>query len=60
MAAVGLVAVVALWLPFSPLATTLGFVAPPWSLLVIVFLIQILYVIGMETTKMLFYRHFAD
>jgi P-type Mg2+ transporter len=54
------VATVVLLLPFSPLASTLGFVAPPLGLLVIVLVITALYGIGMETVKRLFYRYLAD
>jgi hypothetical protein len=46
---------IAMLLPFSPLASMLGIVAPPIGLMVIVLLITSLYGLGMETVKRLFY-----
>ena len=53
------IALVTLWLPFSPFAATLGFVQPPAILLVIVIGITLLYGVGMEVVKWLFYRFLA-
>ncbi len=53
------VATVAIFLPFSPLGSTLGFVPPPLKLMIIVLGITLLYGLGMELTKRLFYRHLA-
>jgi P-type Mg2+ transporter len=53
-------ALVAIWLPYSPFAAALGFVQPPAILLVIVIGITLLYGLGMETVKWLFYRYLAS
>lgn len=53
------IAAIVLWLPFSPLGPTLGFVVPPAGLLAIVLVITLLYGIGMEVVKRLFYRYLA-
>jgi Mg2+-importing ATPase len=53
------IAAIVLWLPFSPLGPTLGFVVPPLGLLVIVLVITMLYGIGMEVVKRLFYQYLA-
>ena len=60
LAAEALIALITIALPFTPLGEPLGLLAPPWSLLGIVLVIQILYVAGMETTKYLFYRYFGE
>ena len=54
------IALIAVCLPFTPVGPSLGFVVPPMSLMGIVAVILVLYTIGMETTKFLFYRYFAD
>lgn len=53
-------ALVAVWLPFSPFADALGFVRPPAILLAIAIGITLLYGIGMEVVKRLFYRYLAS
>ena len=53
------IALVVLALPYSPLAKTLGFVVPPSRLLAMILVITLLYGIGMETVKHLFYRYFG-
>ena len=53
-------ALVAMWLPFSPFADALGFVRPPATLLAIVIAITLLYGVGMEVVKWLFYRFLAS
>jgi Mg2+-importing ATPase len=52
-------ALLAIWLPYSPFAAALGFVKPPAILLVIVIGITLLYGAGMEVVKWLFYRFLA-
>ena len=54
------VALVTVLLPYSPFAETLGFITPPVKLLAIVLVITLLYGIGMEVVKRLFYRFLAD
>lgn len=54
------VAIIVMLLPYSPLAATLGFVVPPPGLMVIVLMITVLYGIGMESIKRLFYRYLAN
>ena len=54
------VALVTVWLPYSPFAAALGFVRPPAILLAITLVITLLYGIGMEVVKRIFYRHFAS
>ncbi len=54
-----IIALMALSLPFSPLAKPLGFVPLPLSLLAIILVITLLYGIGMEVIKRLFYRYWA-
>jgi P-type Mg2+ transporter len=51
-----LIAVVTLYIPYSPFAAWLGFVTPPPSLIFATIVITILYGIGMETVKWIFYR----
>lgn len=53
------VATTAILLPFSPLASLLGFVAPPFELMMIVLGITALYGFGMEAVKRMFYRFWA-
>lgn len=50
------VAITTVWIPYSPFAKTLGFVAPSIKLLAIVFGITSLYLVGMEIVKRVFYR----
>ncbi|MDB5385280.1 MAG: Mg(2+) transport ATPase, P-type [Planctomycetaceae bacterium] len=53
------IASLTVWILYSPFSQTLGFVEPPLKLLVIVFAITLLYGIGMEVVKRLFYRYLA-
>ena len=53
------IAVVTLLLPYSPFATVLEFVTPPALLLPVTIGITLLYGVGMEFVKRLFYRHLA-
>ena len=53
------VALVTVLLPYSPFASTLGFIAPPPILLAIALGITLLYGVGMETVKHFFYRYLA-
>jgi Mg2+-importing ATPase len=53
------VAVICLLLPVSPLASRLGFVPPPLSLLAAVMVILVLYVLAAEAMKRVFYRRAA-
>jgi Mg2+-importing ATPase len=43
-------------LPFTPLARPLGFVAVPWSIVLVVGVIVLLYAAAVESTKALFFR----
>jgi Mg2+-importing ATPase len=54
-----LIAVVTVLLPYSPFAAPLEFVTPPPLLLPIVVGITLLYGLGMEVVKRLFYRYLA-
>ena len=58
--ACGLIAAIVVALPYSPLAPALGFIAPPAALMGIVIVITLLYAVGMETVKYLFYRYFGS
>jgi hypothetical protein len=51
---------VAVLLPYSPFAAALGFVEPPAILLAIALVITLLYGVGMELVKRVFYRYFAS
>lgn len=53
------IALIALLIPHSPFAAALGFVTPPTMLTVIAIAITLLYGIGMEVVKRLFYRYWA-
>ncbi len=53
------IALITVLLPFTPLAADLGFVKPPPLLLFVAVGITLLYGIGMEFVKRLFYRHLA-
>ena len=53
-------ALVAVLLPYSPFAAALGFVRPPAILLAITLVITLLYGVGMEVVKRVFYRYFAS
>lgn len=55
-----LIALATMLLPYSPLATTLGFVTPPPMLMAIVLGITLLYGVGMEIVKRWFYRCLAS
>jgi Mg2+-importing ATPase len=55
-----LIAIVTVILPYSPLAAPLEFVSPPPLLLPIVIGITLLYGVGMEIVKRLFYRYLAS
>jgi Mg2+-importing ATPase len=54
------IAIVTVLLPFSPLAAPLEFVKPPPLLTPIVIGITLLYGVGMEIVKWLFYRYLAS
>lgn len=58
--AVVTIAIVTIWLPFSPFAQTMGFVVPSGKLLATVFGITFLYLCGMETVKRVFYKFLAN
>jgi P-type Mg2+ transporter len=51
---------VTLLLPFSPFAKDLGFIKPAFTLLAIIMGITLLYGVGMEVVKRIFYRHLAS
>ncbi|MDX1970071.1 MAG: HAD-IC family P-type ATPase, partial [Planctomycetaceae bacterium] len=53
------IALITVWIPYSPFAAALGFVTPPAMLTVIAIAITLLYGIGMEVVKRLFYRYWA-
>lgn len=53
------IAAIVLYLPFSPLQETLGFVTPSAALVAVVLTITLLYGAAMETIKRLFYRYLA-
>ena len=53
-------ALVAVLLPYSPFSEALGFVKAPAILLVIAIVITLLYGVGMEVVKRLFYRYLAS
>jgi Mg2+-importing ATPase len=50
------IAVITICIPFSPMSSWLGFVSPPPILLAIAIGITILYGVGMEIVKQIFYR----
>ncbi|HLQ46878.1 MAG TPA: HAD-IC family P-type ATPase, partial [Planctomycetaceae bacterium] len=54
------ITLVTLLLPYSRFAATLGFLAPPPMLLTIALVITLLYGVGMEVVKRLFYRYLAS
>lgn len=54
------IAIVALVIPFFPFREMLGFTKPTASMIGIVLLIAVLYAIGMETAKRLFYRNISN
>jgi hypothetical protein len=54
------IALLTMWIPFSPFSATLGFVEPPAKLPGAVLAITLLYGIGMEVVKRLFYRFLAS
>jgi Mg2+-importing ATPase len=56
--ATGLVALLAVGLPYTPLARLLGLTPLPLHLLVIIFLIIIAYLVSAEVAKRIFYRRF--
>jgi P-type Mg2+ transporter len=47
-------------LPYSPFAAALGFVEPPLNLLAIMLGITLLYGVGMEAVKRMFYRYYSS
>jgi Mg2+-importing ATPase len=53
------VVAVAAALPFTPLATLLGFVGPPPLFFMILLAMVLCYLVAVEFMKRLFYRHFA-
>lgn len=54
------VALTTVLIPYSPFAGKLGFVTPPPMLLAICLVITLLYGVGMEVVKRLFYRYLAS
>jgi Mg2+-importing ATPase len=58
--ACAVIALVTLWLPYSPFAPALQFVTPPALLLPVAVGITLLYGVGMEVVKRLFYRYLAS
>jgi Mg2+-importing ATPase len=58
--ACAVIAVVTLLLPYSPFAQALQFVTPPPLLLPVTVAITLLYGVGMELVKRLFYRYLAS
>jgi Mg2+-importing ATPase len=54
------IALVTLLLPFSPIAPALQFVRPPALLLPVTIGITLLYGVGMEVVKRIFYRKLAS
>jgi Mg2+-importing ATPase len=58
LTSLGVVAAAVL-LPFTPLGTQLGFVAPPGGFFVILCAMVAVYLAGVEIVKRWFYRHFA-
>jgi Mg2+-importing ATPase len=54
-----LIAIATVALPFSPFAPTLQFVRPPAMLMALALGITLLYGVGLEIVKRLFYRHIA-
>lgn len=53
------VAIVTVYIPFSPFAKLMGFVRPTGTLLLVTIGIAGLYAVGMELVKRFFYRHLA-
>jgi Mg2+-importing ATPase len=53
------VGAVALSLPFTPVASYLGFEPPPWALVTTVLGLALAYLALAEVVKRIFYRHFA-
>lgn len=58
--ACALIAIITILLPFSPLAPALKFVRPPALLLTVAVGITLLYGVGLELVKRLFYRYLAS
>lgn len=57
--AVAVISIVTVLIPYSPFAASLGFVKPPASLIAIAIAITLLYGVGLEIVKYLFYKHLA-
>jgi len=57
LAATLIVAAVAVVLPFSPIAGTLGFEQPPWTFLAVLAGMTVTYLALVEAGKAVFYRH---
>ena len=57
--AVASIAIITVLIPYSPFSPALGFVVPPPKLLMIAIGITLLYGVGMEVVKRLFYRYLA-
>jgi Mg2+-importing ATPase len=55
-----LIALITILIPYSPFAAPLGFVTPPTTLTLITIAITLLYGVGMEVVKRLFYKHLAS
>lgn len=58
--ACAVISLVTVLIPFSPFAEPLGFIRPPGLLLAVAIGITLLYGIGMEVVKWMFYRYLAD
>jgi Mg2+-importing ATPase len=56
LAVTGMVILITLWLPYSPLAALLGFTPLPVPYLLVIFGIVALYFVSAELTKRWFYR----
>lgn len=54
--AVTAISAIVVWLPYSPLAESFGFVTPPVNLVAMVIGITLLYGMGLEVVKTYFYR----
>jgi Mg2+-importing ATPase len=57
--AVSAIAAITLWIPYSPFAEWMGFITPPPSLTWIVLGITLLYGIGLDVVKAMFYRYLS-
>ncbi|MCX6054372.1 MAG: magnesium-translocating P-type ATPase [Chloroflexi bacterium] len=60
LAITGAVIMVTLWLPYSPLASLMGFTPLPITYLIVIFGMVIMYFISAEFLKRWFYRKYGD